>query len=62
MRCTCSRERYEQIIITLGISELEDMAAAEEDTVLNCNFCNTSYTFDPPTLENLVAQLRGGVN
>lgn len=62
MQCNCARERYERILITLGEAELEDMAQSDEPTILTCNFCNTHYTFDADALQNLVAQLRGGVN
>ncbi|MBQ3200427.1 MAG: Hsp33 family molecular chaperone HslO [Clostridia bacterium] len=58
-RCDCSRERLEQVLISIGEEELEDMIATEHGAELTCHFCNTKYTFDEADLTRLLNEAKG---
>ncbi len=47
--CSCNREKIEQLLQTFNMEERQDML---EDNLIKvrCEFCNTSYEFDPETL------------
>jgi molecular chaperone Hsp33 len=48
--CSCSKERVEKVLVSLGRKELQSLIDEGEDVTLNCHFCNTDYTF---TVEEL---------
>jgi molecular chaperone Hsp33 len=54
-QCTCSREKMERALLTLGDAELADMIAQEEETQVTCEFCRQQYTFFRHDLERLQA-------
>jgi molecular chaperone Hsp33 len=54
-RCSCSKERVEKVLVSLGRKELQSLIDEGEDVTLNCHFCNTDYTF---TVEEL-RRIRG---
>jgi molecular chaperone Hsp33 len=54
-RCSCSKERVEKVLVSLGRKELQSLIDEGEDVTLNCHFCNTDYTF---TVEE-VKRIRG---
>lgn len=56
-KCSCSRERTEQVLISLGEEELRGMIAEQGAIEISCQFCNQEYRFDPIDVEQL---LRGG--
>lgn len=43
-RCTCSKQRVEKALISLGKKDLEEIAQ-DAVTEVNCHFCNKSYSF-----------------
>lgn len=51
--CTCSREKIERALLSLGSAELADMIAQEEETRVTCEFCRQQYTFSREELERL---------
>lgn len=55
--CNCSRERTEQVLMSLGEAELRDIIAEQGMIDISCQFCNQQYRFDPIDVEQL---LRGG--
>lgn len=56
--CDCSRERMERALISLGKTELEEIANDDqEDLELVCHFCSEKYDFDKKALKQLVAEL-----
>lgn len=55
-RCNCSRSRVEQMLISLGRTELADMAAKGEDTEVACHFCDKKYRFTAKEIEKLQKQ------
>ena len=59
-KCTCSRERTERAVLSLGKTEIEkllDEAEAEgkpRELELSCQFCNQRYVFTEKDLKALV--------
>jgi molecular chaperone Hsp33 len=56
--CTCSREKVESTLISLGEAELRSILADEGEIKVDCEFCNTHYTFDAAAIDNLCNELR----
>jgi len=56
LRCACSRERVERILMALGMGELQRMIAEQNNTDVTCEFCRTSYPFTRIELENLIRE------
>jgi molecular chaperone Hsp33 len=56
-QCSCSRERVEKALITLGRKELADLAAQEGSATITCEFCRQEYTFKQEELQRLAAEL-----
>ncbi len=48
--CSCSRERVEKAIISIGSKEIRDMIRDGKPIEVKCHFCNEAYTF---TIEDL---------
>lgn len=51
--CKCSRDRFEQVLITLGRQELRSLIDEDGQAELHCHFCNEKYVFDAEQLESL---------
>ena len=58
-RCTCSRERYQRGLLSLGRAELEELAADADGAELKCQFCGKTYHFSSRELGNLAAEAAG---
>jgi molecular chaperone Hsp33 len=56
-QCSCSREKVEEALISLGREELASIMAQEEDTVVTCEFCREPYVFGREDLARLVMEL-----
>lgn len=52
-QCTCSRSRMEQVLISLGKKELENLAMEQDDTEIVCHFCQKKYHFSKEDLLQL---------
>lgn len=52
-RCTCSEERIETALITLGVEELNKMADELPEVEVKCHFCDKVYKFSPEMIRNL---------
>lgn len=55
--CSCSRDKMEQAVLSLGREELTEMMAREEETEVQCEFCRDRYRFSRDDLQRLVASL-----
>jgi len=55
--CTCSRERTEQVLISLGSEELNTLLEEQGHIAVSCQFCNQEYVFDPIDVAQMI---RGG--
>ena len=53
-KCYCSRERVEKTIISLGAKEMQSIIDDGEDITVDCQFCDTLYTFTPEQIQTLL--------
>ncbi|MEE2755320.1 MAG: Hsp33 family molecular chaperone HslO [Myxococcota bacterium] len=44
--CPCTREQFARRLCTIGEDELRKLTESLEETVVECHFCRTEYTFD----------------
>lgn len=51
--CTCSRERFQKALQSLGNTELESMANELPQAEIDCRFCKKHYVFTPAELRAL---------
>ena len=56
-RCTCSRERMERALLSMGANDLREIIDDGKGAELGCHFCGSTYFF---TTEELKALLRNG--
>lgn len=56
-QCSCSRERTEQVLVSLGHEELETLLEEQGRIAVSCQFCNQEYVFDRIDVAQM---LRGG--
>lgn len=54
-RCTCSRERIETVLRSLGYDEVQGIIVEQGRVSVDCEFCNQNYLFDPVDVEQLFA-------
>lgn len=52
--CNCSKERVAKAIISIGVTDIQEMIDEDKPVEIHCHFCNTSYTFLPEELKELV--------
>ncbi len=53
-RCTCSRNRMEKALISLGKQDLQSLADEDKGAELVCHFCRNKYFFTKKELEELI--------
>ena len=53
-KCYCSRERVSSAIISLGAKEMQDIIDEGKDIHVDCQFCDTVYTFTPKDIQELL--------
>jgi molecular chaperone Hsp33 len=58
-KCSCTRERTERALISLGRVELEKIAKEDKKAELICHFCNTVYKFNEEELLSLLSEVKG---
>jgi molecular chaperone Hsp33 len=56
-QCTCSREKIERALVSLGRKELAEMAAQEEGTEVTCEFCRQVWQLTRQDLERLLSEI-----
>lgn len=54
--CDCSTERLEQVVISIGSKDLQQIIAEDEKAELVCQFCGTKYQFDKEHLQKLLEE------
>jgi len=52
-KCTCSKERCEETIISLGRQEIDEIIRDQGHLAITCEFCATSYFFEADQLRQL---------
>jgi molecular chaperone Hsp33 len=55
--CSCSRERIERVLISLGRKELAALLEKEGEAAVTCEFCRETYHFDRQELELLLQEM-----
>ena len=58
-RCTCSRERMEKALISLGRKDLQSLIDEDQGAELVCHFCRSKYTFTTDELTALMRDCKG---
>lgn len=56
-KCNCSRERVEAALISTGRESLEELSY-EENTEVNCQFCDKKYNFSGAQIKKLMENAR----
>lgn len=57
-RCDCSQDRVEKVLISLGVDELEKLANEQEQTTVECHFCEKKYNFSSEQIRALLKNSR----
>ncbi|NLU25416.1 MAG: Hsp33 family molecular chaperone HslO [Clostridiales bacterium] len=57
-RCTCSRERVERALISLGAQELESILKEQGECRLTCQFCDKIHAFSGEELKALIEEIQ----
>lgn len=52
--CSCSQQRTEAMLLSLGRSDLEEILAEQGRIDVNCEFCNQHYGFAPEDIATLL--------
>lgn len=53
-RCNCSKEKVESALISTGRASLEKMIESNENTKVECHFCDKIYEFTPDDIKKLL--------
>ena len=56
-KCYCSRERVEAALISLGKGELTEIMEEGKPFPVECQFCDTVYTFTPADIAELIQKV-----
>jgi len=56
-RCSCSRQKIENVLLSIGSEELTEILQKEGGTEVTCEFCREVYAFNREELERLVEEL-----
>lgn len=56
--CDCSEERLEEVLMTIGKEDLEEIIREDEEAELVCQFCLKKYKFDKAHLEEILANIK----
>lgn len=56
--CPCDRSRVIKAIVGLGMEQLRQMAASDDDTEATCDFCGQRYYFSPAEIGEILAQAK----
>ena len=55
-RCTCSRERMEKALISLGRKDLRSLIDEDQGAELVCHFCRSRYNFSTADLNAMMSR------
>ena len=54
--CTCSREKFEKGLISLGKVQLEELKKKDKKIETVCHFCNKKYVFNEKDIQELLKE------
>lgn len=55
--CNCSKERFGSAIISLGVSEIQDMIEEDGCAEAHCHFCMEKYQYSIDELESFIDEI-----
>lgn len=55
-KCTCSRQKIENTLLTLAREELNSIIVEKENIEVDCEFCGEQYQFDKVDVESLLIE------
>jgi len=55
-QCSCSRERCESTLASLGEAELKDILKERGNIEINCQFCGAQYDFNEADIDKILRQ------
>lgn len=55
--CSCSRERIERVLLSMGKKELSSLKKDQHGTEVTCEFCGERYHFDESDLDRIIAEI-----
>jgi len=55
--CSCSRERIERVLLSMGKKELTSMREEQNGAGVTCEFCGELYSFNADDLTRLLAEM-----
>ncbi len=56
-KCYCSRERVEKALISIGKKELQEIIDEGKTFPVECQFCDTIYSFTPEDIKELLKKV-----
>ncbi len=56
-KCYCNRERVTSVLISLGKGELSQIAEENKAFPVECQFCDTVYTFTPEDVKSILKKI-----
>lgn len=57
-QCSCSREKFEKGLISLGKEQLNEIILEDKSIETVCHFCNSKYNFDEDALKSLLKEIK----
>ena len=54
--CSCSRERIERVLLSMGEKELVSLRKEQQGAEVTCEFCGEHYAFDEADMDRLIAE------
>lgn len=57
-KCTCSKEKVETMLISLGTEEIQSIIEDQGEAEVHCHFCNERYHYDKNDLEKVLEDLK----
>ncbi|HJV64828.1 MAG TPA: Hsp33 family molecular chaperone HslO [Geomonas sp.] len=58
--CSCSRERIERVLISMGKKELASLKEQQHGAEVTCEYCGQHYVFEESDLDRLLAEMKEG--
>lgn len=59
--CRCSKEKFMDKLITLKLSEVQEMKAANENELI-CHYCNSHYYLEEKDFDSMIARMTAKMN
>ena len=57
-KCSCSHERIQDVLVSLGIEEINDIIINDGQAEIYCNFCGEKYQFNKNDLKEVILIIR----